>query len=71
MSEFDKVLEDIKRREIDMGIEIAKLQADRDCIKAELRDCINELCCYCPKIQKEHLGACDGCRWKKIKGGWT
>ena len=35
------------------------------------QDCINELCCYCPKVQREHLGACDGCRWKKIKGGWT
>ncbi len=64
MSELDKVLEDIKEREVIQGIEIANL-------KAQLRDCINELCCYCPKIQMEHLGACDDCRWKKIKGGWT
>ena len=64
MSELDKVLEDIKEREVIQGIEIANL-------KAQLRDFINELCFYCPKIQMEHLGACDGCRWKKIKGGWT
>lgn len=64
MSKLDKVLEDIKEREVIQGIEIANL-------KAQLRDCINELCCYCPKIQMEHLGACDDCRWKKIKGGWT
>ena len=64
MNELDKVLEDVKEREVIQGIEIANL-------KAQLRDCINELCCYCPKVQREHLGACDGCRWKKIKGGWT
>ena len=60
MSELDKVLDDIKEREVIQGIEIANL-------KAQLRDCINELCCYCPKIQKEHLGACNGCRWKALK----
>ena len=43
MNEFDKVLEDIKQREINMGIEIATIQADRDHIRAELKDCVNEL----------------------------
>ena len=70
MSEFDKVLEDIKQREIDMGIEIAKLQADRDCIKAELRDCVNELCLKCGNYHESYLGACDGCRWKTVKEGF-
>ena len=69
MSEFDKVLEDIKQREIDMGIQIATLQADRDYIKADLRDCVNELCLQCGQYQTEHLGSCDGCRWKKVKEG--
>ena len=70
MSEFDKVLEDIKQREIDMGIEIAKLQADLDCIKAELRDCVNELCLKCGNYHESYLGACDGCRWKTVKEGF-
>ena len=69
MSEFDKVLEDIKKREIDMGIQIATLQADRDCTKAELRDCVNELCHKCGSYREEHLGACDGCRWKDVRHG--
>ena len=69
MSEFDKVLEDIKQREIDMGIQIATLQADRDNIRAELRDCVNELCLQCGQYRTEHLGSCDGCRWKKVKEG--
>ena len=70
MSEFDKVLEDIKQREINMGIEIAKLQADRDNIRAELRDCVNELCLKCGNYHESYLGACDGCRWKAVKEGF-
>ena len=70
MSEFDKVLEDIKQREINQGIEIATLQADRDNIRAELKDCVNELCLHCGAYQREHEGACDGCRWLKPRRGW-
>ena len=70
MSEFDKVLEDIKQREIDMGIQIANLQADRDNIRADLKDCVNELCYQCGKYREEHNGACDGCRWKAVKEGF-
>ena len=70
MSEFDKVLEDIKRREINQGIEIATLQADRDNIRAELKDCVNELCLKCGAYHESYLGACDGCRWKTVKEGF-
>lgn len=69
MSEFDKVLEDIKQREINQGIEIATLQADRDNIRAELQDCVNELCLKCGAYHESYLGACDGCRWKTVKEG--
>ena len=69
MSEFDKVLEDIKRRKINQGIEIATLQADRDNIRAELKDCVNELCLKCGAYHESYLGACDGCRWKTVKEG--
>ena len=67
MSELDKVLDGIKQREIDMGIQIANLQADRDNIRTELKDCVNELCLKCGQYRTEHLGSCDGCRWKRVK----
>lgn len=69
MSDFDKVLEDIKQREVQLGIEIATLQADRDNIRAELKDCVNELCLKCGQYRTEHLGSCTGCRWKRVKEG--
>ena len=70
MSELDKVLEDIKQREIDMGIQIANLQADRDNIRTDLKDCVNELCLKCGNYHESYLGACDGCRWKAVKEGF-
>ena len=69
MSEFDKVLEDIKAREVSMGIQIATLQADRDNARAELKDCVNELCYQCGSYKSAHLGSCDDCRWKAVKEG--
>ena len=57
----------MKQREIDMGIQIATVQADRDNIRAELRNCVNELCYKCGEYKNAHLGACDGCRWEKVK----
>lgn len=69
MSELDKVLDGIKQREIDMGIQIANLQADRDNIRADLKDCVNELCLKCGAYHESYLGACDGCRWKAVKEG--
>jgi hypothetical protein len=70
MDDFDRILEDIKKREVNKGIEIINLQQKCNDLTNALRDCINELCCYCPRIQREHLGACDGCRWKNVKEGW-
>ena len=70
MSDFDKVLEDIKQREVQLGIEIATLQADRDNIRAELKDCVNELCLKCGSYKEEHNGACNGCRWLEPRRGW-
>ena len=67
MSEFDKVLEDIKQREVQLRIEIATLQADRDNIRTELKDCVNELCLKCGNYHESYLGVCDGCRWHEMK----
>ena len=63
MSEFDKTMEEIKKREVDMGIQIANLQAN-------LKDCVNELCLKCGQYRREHEGSCDGCRWLKPRRGW-
>ena len=70
MSELDKVLEDIKQREINLGIQLATVQADRDNIRAELKDCVNELCYQCGQYKTAHLGSCDDCRWKAVKEGF-
>ena len=62
MSEFNKILEDIKKRDIDMLVEIENL-------KGELHSCVNELCMLCGQYRQEHIGACDGCRWKAVRHG--
>ena len=38
--------------------------------EGELKDCVNELCLQCGSYKHEHEGACDGCRWLKIRRGW-
>ena len=35
-------------------------------LRKTLKDCVNELCLYCGRYKERHLGACDGCRWKKV-----
>ncbi len=34
-----------------------------------LKNCVNELCYRCGEYRNEHLGACDGCKWKKVRYG--
>lgn len=70
MSEFDSVLEQIKKREVDMGIEIVQLQAKNKELRVDLKDCVNELCLKCGQYKTQHLGSCDGCRWKTVKEGF-
>ena len=38
-------------------------------VSKELKDCRNELCLHCGRYKKEHLGYCDGCRWKEETDG--
>jgi len=33
-------------------------------LQSELADCKNELCLKCGNRKKEHLGACNNCRWR-------
>lgn len=35
----------------------------------ELEKCVNELCTYCKKYEREHEGACDGCIWLPYRTG--
>lgn len=45
-----------------------RVEAQREEIKrleSDARDARNELCCLCGKYKQAHLGACDGCRWRK------
>lgn len=35
--------------------------------EADLKDCTNELCLKCGLYENAHKGACDGCRWLKVK----
>ena len=37
--------------------------------KSEFRDAVNELCLQCGQYRQEHMGACDGCRWKERRSG--
>jgi hypothetical protein len=38
-------------------------------LKADLKDCRNELCLRCGEYKTAHLGSCDGCRWKERGNG--
>ena len=67
MSEVNEVLEKVKQTEIDLRIQIANLQAEVDNVKAELKDCVNELCLQCGKYKFEYQGACEDCRWLPVR----
>ena len=46
-----------------LGIDMTNMESD-------YKDCVNELCYQCGKYREQHLGACDGCRWKEVKDGF-
>lgn len=49
--------------------ELSEVKAELAKTKKELKRCVNELCYQCGKYQNEHLGACNGCRWKAVRNG--
>ena len=65
MDELNNVLEEIKRKEVDLRIQIVMLQEKVDNLERAFHDCVNELCLQCGQYHEEHNGACDGCRWLK------
>lgn len=38
---------------------------DTNLTPVDINDLRNELCLKCGKYKDAHLGACDGCRWRK------
>lgn len=41
--------------------------SDAETALSDLHDCVNELCYRCGQYKREHEGACNDCRWKKVK----
>ena len=37
---------------------------------SDFHDAVNELCYQCGAYKRAHEGACDHCRWKKVKEGF-
>ena len=48
---------------------VQALKARVESLKADLKDCRNELCLRCGEYKTAHLGSCDGCRWKERGNG--
>lgn len=43
---------------------IDDVYSDLEKVEECLETCRNELCLHCGKYKNEHLGVCEGCRWK-------
>lgn len=43
---------------------LAAAVSDMVALNADYQDSVNELCLMCGQYKKEHVGACDACRWK-------
>ena len=51
--------------QIDRAYELGVKEGELS-VRSTLLDCKNELCYRCGNYKEEHLGKCDGCRWKDI-----
>ena len=50
-----------------METELVLVRKQNDRLLTSLKDCANELCQKCGQYRNDHLGACDGCKWKEVK----
>ncbi len=48
---------------------VQELKVRVESLKADFKDCRNELCLRCGEYKTAHLGSCDGCRWKERGNG--
>ena len=49
----------------ELRMALASACKERDELKMKLAAMRNELCLECGNYRGAHIGACDGCRWKK------
>lgn len=55
--------------EDEMKMKLVEQDAKLRRYKSEFKDAVNELCFKCGEYRDQHLGACDGCRWKERRSG--
>jgi hypothetical protein len=74
MNEIVKSVDDLTNGDKDMAGQSARISMDLtqlivqvNSMESDLHDCVNELCLKCGSYHEAYLGACDGCRWKKVK----
>lgn len=53
----------------EIAMKLFSATADIQWLNIQLKDCCNELCLRCGDYRNEHLGMCDGCRWKDVRHG--
>ena len=55
---------------IQLKVTVQEMKCEYDLMRSDLHDCVNELCYQCGQYREAHNGACDGCRWLKVKEGF-
>ena len=53
----------------ELRMKLAAAESEKITLKGFLREAGNELCYRCGEYRNEHLGACNGCRWRYVKHG--
>lgn len=62
MPELRKTIGELKE-----GRNDAEVCADALALLKDYKDCVNELCLQCGQYRMEYEGACDCCRWQKVR----
>lgn len=65
--ELKKQLDDTHRKCINLISRFIQMRCERNQLNHLLEDCVNELCQKCGRYGNEHLGACDGCKWLRVR----
>ena len=76
--EDDKVMKDDLLKELDDAKNgllqvkecVTQMKCAYDITRSDMKDCVNELCLKCGQYKRAHEGACDDCRWLKVKEGF-
>ena len=68
--ELSRELDAAKNGMLQVKESIEQMKCEYDRMASDLHDCVNELCYQCGQYRREHDGACEGCRWLKLRRGW-